>query len=620
MRKATLRDRISYRVDHFMAWNPIVKVLGLMSVVLGVVFVSAMLKAVLHVDGSFLTLLSGAYINLLDPTSAVDSTTAATAAIALSTSVTGMVFVALLIGLVTDGVSARVEALNKGASRVIEHGHTVILGWNDRLIPLLRELIEANRSAGGRPIAILAHREKVDMEEDIKDAIRDFKGSRIVCRTGSTAGRSDLERVSVDAARAIIVLSEEVDPDEADATAIRTVLALRETLMAGRAHAVVEVSSPDTRALIQGLSNGKVEAVIGHSIVGRLMIQSARQPGLAQVYEDLLSFDGDEFYFKHWPSLVGKTFGEAVRCFPAAVACGIRRASGALELNPPDEAVFGAGDELLVVAADDDSYQPAEAYPTRRKALPNWAPPARPVEHHLFCGWRTDMREIVRELDSYVTKGTTLAILATQTLDGREELLDTASLKNLKIEHFVGSPWARRDLAHLPLERFDSVLVLVDDSLAAAGAREMDSRNLVSLLLIRELQSARGRPDTLLISEIRDPATKELVAVARLSDFVMSSAIVSKYLVQVAEQQGLAAVWADLMDAHGNEIYLKDVRHYVGPAEQLSFWELSDRARMRREVALGYRSQGRQVINPKDKAAPLTLGEGDLAIVIAEEG
>lgn len=81
---------------------------------------------------------------------------------------------------------------------------------------------------------------------------------------------------------------------------------------------------------------------------------------VAQVWEDLLGFEGAEFYFKHWPELIGCTFGEVLLRFDDAVPCGVRLAAKGRQvcINPPDSYVLQAGDEVLVIAEDDDSYEP----------------------------------------------------------------------------------------------------------------------------------------------------------------------------------------------------------------------------------------------------------------------
>lgn len=109
--------------------------------------------------------------------------------------------------------------LRQGKSKVLEQGHTLILGWNDRLLGLLEQMCEANSSEGGMPIVVLANRDKEEMDDWMMDAFDDEArmGSKIVTRKGNPIEASKLAKVSAEHARSIIVLSEGEDPDEADA-------------------------------------------------------------------------------------------------------------------------------------------------------------------------------------------------------------------------------------------------------------------------------------------------------------------------------------------------------------------------------------------------------------------
>merc|ERR1712178_507347 len=66
----------------------------------------------------------------------------------------------------------RVDGLKQGKSKVIEQDQTVILGWNDRILPLIDQLCQANESDGGKPIVVLADRDKVGMDEYLMDSLR----------------------------------------------------------------------------------------------------------------------------------------------------------------------------------------------------------------------------------------------------------------------------------------------------------------------------------------------------------------------------------------------------------------------------------------------------------------
>lgn len=84
-----------------------------------------------------------------------------------------------------------------------------------------------------------------------------------------------------------------------------------------------------------------------------------------QVWEDILGFDNAEFYIKRWPELDGMRFGDVVISFPEAIPCGIKAAGieGKIVLNPGDDYELAEGDELLVVAEDDDTYAPSTSLP-----------------------------------------------------------------------------------------------------------------------------------------------------------------------------------------------------------------------------------------------------------------
>jgi len=49
--------------------------------------------------------------------------------IAFLLTVGGMLIFALMIGIIADGVSGGLDALKQGKSRVVESGHSLILGW-----------------------------------------------------------------------------------------------------------------------------------------------------------------------------------------------------------------------------------------------------------------------------------------------------------------------------------------------------------------------------------------------------------------------------------------------------------------------------------------------------------
>lgn len=52
------------------------------------------------------------------------------------------------------------------------------------------------------------------------------------------------------------------------------------------------MSDVDSEPLVNMVGDGHIETIVAHEVLGRLMIQCARHPGLARVWENLLGFDG----------------------------------------------------------------------------------------------------------------------------------------------------------------------------------------------------------------------------------------------------------------------------------------------------------------------------------------
>src|SRR4029077_13342882 len=103
----------------------------------------------------------------------------------LAVTLGGIFVVSMLIGVLTNGIEARMEELRKGRSFIVETNHTVILGWSPQVFSIISELIIANENQRRPCIAILAENDKVEMEDEIESRIPDTKNTRVVCRTGS---------------------------------------------------------------------------------------------------------------------------------------------------------------------------------------------------------------------------------------------------------------------------------------------------------------------------------------------------------------------------------------------------------------------------------------------------
>ncbi|VAH97015.1 unnamed protein product [Triticum turgidum subsp. durum] len=678
--------RLAYRVDIFLSLHPYAKPLVLL---VGTMLLIGLGGLALYgvTDDSLSDCLWLSWTFVADAGNHANAVGVGPKLVSVSISIGGMLVFAMMLGLVTDSISEKFDSLRKGRSEVIEQSHTLILGWSDKLGSLLNQICIANESLGGGTIVVMAERDKEEMEADIAKMEFDLKGTAVICRSGSPLILADLKKVSVSKARAIVVLAEEGNADQSDARALRIVLSLTGVKEGLRGHIVVELSDLDNEVLVKLVGGDLVETVVAHDVIGRLMIQCARQPGLAQIWEDILGFENCEFYIKRWPQLVGMQFEDVLISFPDAVPCGIKMASygGKIILNPDDCYVLQEGDEVIVIAEDDDTYTPAPLPKVKeavyidivrhernsqkillcgmrrdiddmivvRRGYPpkDFVGPKSP-ERILFCGWRRDMEDMIMVLDAFLAPGSELWMFNdVPEIDRERKLieggLDFSRLENITLVHREGNAVIRRHLESLPLESFDSILILADESVEDS-AIQADSRSLATLLLIRDIQAKRlpykeaigsdgfrrslsegswmgemqqASDKSVIISEILDPRTKNLLYMSKISDYVLSNELVSMALAMVAEDRQINYVLEELFAEQGNELQIRQSDLYLREDEELNFFEVMLRARQRKEVVIGYRLEDaeRAIINPPDKVSRRRWSPKDVFVAIAEK-
>ena len=294
----------------------------------------------------------------------------------------GIFIVSALISVLTTGLDARLALLSKGRSRIVEHNHTVLLGWSDQVFIVLAELVKANESVRRPCVAILADLDRIEMEEMIRQRLGHTGNTRVVCRRGNPLKSSDVDLVSVETARSIIVMAPSADDPDADVIKILLSLAAREW---GDPRPPVVAAVADSGNLAAALLAGgdAAHVIDGDDLSIRLLVQSHRQSGLYTVCIDLLDFDDNEIYLHHDPRLIGKTFGEALSAYAEGLPIGLRSGAGVVRLNPHMDIRVQADDALVLLAEDDTKITAAtDPVPIHESAITALAPVPAPGHAH----------------------------------------------------------------------------------------------------------------------------------------------------------------------------------------------------------------------------------------------
>lgn len=545
------------------------------------------------------------------------------------TTVIGLVIVSTLIGLVSNGILVKMQDLRKGRSFVIEKDHVLILGWSSKIFTIIPELVIANENQYRGTIVILADKDKIEMEDEIRLKVGDTKNTSVICRTGDPIDIDDIFIANPFDSKSIIILDK--DNENSDSQIIKTIVAIvtnpdREHLRPEPYHITAEIQDSKNFEVAKMVGKDEVELILSDDFISRIMVQTSRQSGLSVVYTELMDYDGDEIYFIDEESLVGQTFRDIIFAYEDSAVMGLQFADGTVAINPPMNTVFNHGDKVIGITEDDDTLIPSRLtdYQVDMTRLAAGSDDDPHEEKILIIGWNDRAKNIIRELDEYAPNGSKLTVVS-KFEDPLVVIQKIKSkLKNLKVEFQRAETTERETLEDIKIPEYDYVMLLCYEQ--HYPVQEADAQTLITLLHIRSIAEKTDKHLNL-VSEMIDMKNRQLADITSADDFIVSDKLLSLLMTQVSENKYLMRVFEDLFDADGSEIYIKPAREYVTTDQPVNFYTILESAAQKHQVAIGYRILSKSkdveeqygvVVNPK-KSDMIHLTPDDEIIVLSED-
>ena len=532
----------------------------------------------------------------------------------LAVTLFGIILVAALIGIISNALNSKLEQLRKGKSKVIEKGHTVILGWNSKGIQLIKELVISNGPNVKAAIVVLADIDKVSLEDEVLRRVGNLGKTKLVVRSGRPMSRTDLNIVSISTAKAVIILSPDFSED-ADTFAIKTCMAVRslenppglETSIVGE---IRDASNIDAAELV---SEGSVHWVLVEEIVNRLIVQTCRQSGLSSVFTDLLDFTGSELYILNTEELIGQTYAEISLKLESSVAVGVIEGED-VHLNPSPSYVFKSNDSLIVVAEDSGKLGLSLPAKVQDNLFVENAFDSNRVESTLILGSNSGLEVLVSELDKDSAPGSKIVVVSPYI-----EKLDLKA-SNIDLSLVVADPTKKRVLESVEVSSFNHIIIIANRQLN--DVQQADAKTLHTLLQVRALTN--GKSGVNIVSEILDDHNRKLAESARADDFIVSDKIVSHVISQISVNKHLSAVFNELFAAGGERISMLPVENFIRTGVSASFDSVIASVSKAGKSAIGYRLEAEKNeqsslhgvrLNP-NRTNEVVFSPGDTLIVV----
>ncbi len=537
----------------------------------------------------------------------------------------GIFIVSTLIGVLSSGIEGKLDQLRKGKSLVIEKDFTLILGWSSKIYTIVSELVIANENQKNPCIVILADRDKVEMEDELRAKITNLKNMKIVCRNGNPNNLIDLAIANPNESKSIIILAAE--EGNSDSITIKTILAItnNSNRRLNPYHIIAEIKIEKNLEVAKMVGKDEIELILTDDIIGRIMVQTARQSGLSIVYKELMDFEGAEIYFCEERSLIGKTYGESIFAYRDSIVIGLQFTDGVVKINPSMDYELKQGDKIIAISQDDDTLilSNENSNVLNENAIVNENSEKLVAERVLILGWNKRAMIIIRELDNYLGPNSYLKVVSSFD-NNKEELLSISeSLKNIVLEFDHQDTTDREVIESLDITSYDSLQILCYKE--EMDMQEADAQTLITLLHIRRLMEEMGK-DIKVVSEMLDIRNRELAEVTKADDFIVSDELISLLMSQIAENKNLMRVFEDLFNAEGSEIYLKPMSDYIKTGQNVDFYTILESAKRKGQTAIGYRISALAhnnleaygvVINPL-KSNSISFSASDKLIVLSE--
>lgn len=547
--------------------------------------------------------------------------------VGLLVTISGIFILSSLIGILSSGLDTRLEELKRGRSIVLTKNHTLIIGWSSKIFHIIEQLVIANENQNKPSIVILSAKDKVEMENVLRDKISDFKNTKIICRTGNAYEYADLQIVNPDDAKSIIILApEDIDRDLHDIHIIKTLMALiyNDKRANNKYHIITEIKDKDNLGVAQIAGGDEVSLIYPNEVVSKITAQTCHQSGLSIIYMELLAYEGDEIYFQHQAELAGKTFKEILFDYETSSVIGIKRKDGKILINPPMNTVFEDGDQVIAISEDDDTVilsGKKNILIDKESIVSKQRVSSIKKENNLILGWNSKSEKMIIEMDNYLAKDSFTTIVINPNYVNYD--FNNLIVSNQKIEIKKGDYSKRKYLLDLETEKYDNIIILANDNVSPEIA---DSITLFTLIQLRQISKEKQKEFNI-ISEMFIEKNRKLAEITKANDFIISHDLISRILAQVSENKDIKYILDYLFDSEGSEIYLKEADNYVKLDTPVNFYTVVESASRIGEVAIGYRiiadsynkDKNYGIVTNPNKAEKITFSKGDKIIVLAED-
>lgn len=569
---------VRYRLERFVVGG-VQSRLALVAGLIGIVAVAAGAVVAEVEDASAPEAIWWAFLRLTDPGYLGEDQGILRRTVSTALTVAGYVlFMGALVAILTTSLDQAIDRLESGLTPIARSGHVLVVGWNSRTVTILRELFESDtrvrrflalHRARSLVVCLLADAVTSRLRHELRARLGPlWRDRRTILRSGSPLVAAHLDRADFAHAAAIILPAgarTHVGVADADAATIKAVLSISTHGL----HAtgtlpslVCEVLDGRKARIARRAYRGEIDVVATDQLLGALLAQNVRHPGLSRVYGDLLTHvRGRTLYARDVPELAGMPFGRLAPVFREAILLGVARpkGDGFDAVLAPDPTFVTRADDRYVLLADhsEDTAPTGEPGPPVEAPAPR--PAARPagaVGHRrlLVLGFNHKVPALLTELARQDEERVDVVLVsASPKLERRNWMRGRMPRDPVHLDWIRGDRTLPETLTARDPASFDTILLTSGDRFDDPA--EADAETVATYLLLRDLLDAAGSSGGAaphVVVELMDGPNRALFA-DEDAEVVVTPLVVGRVLAQVTLRRELKPVYDELLGPLGAE-------------------------------------------------------------------
>jgi ion channel POLLUX/CASTOR len=453
---------------------------------------------------------------------------------------------------------------------------------------------------------LVSNFDREDLENKIRDYIKPTKKTKLFWRSRKLDTDETFKNINLMGSRRVIILGDEGESQQL--SRLKATIAMHNFLdhvtTSQNISILVEADDNAEADCIIAASKGRATPVILSHLPGRLIGQAVFQPNLTTVYEELLSFRGNEFYIEKSAKaygISGLTFLTASTHFSSCIIIGFITTDLTVHINPRYDQVLKDTDRPIFIAIDDSLiFANKEEIPDQKRTsnlLQNdWAvnllqyqKNENPFEIETksqmlkvcLVGCSKTTVQIIQQLVESKKCEISLIIEPGKIIESELELI--ANQQKIPIES--GLSYDTQILEKYGIFKCDVIIISNEDKNSPIN----NDLNIIKSIFAIQSVVETGQ-DIHLIAELSDTDSRDMVSGLYELDFVVSDAIGSKILAQYIENPQLIGVIDEVIYSSRGRICIKNINRQRFP-EILDFGTLHSRTLVTGRVLIGYRYQ-----------------------------